>query len=72
MTILCEWFMLHLLIKLKKKKRWKRPNLMCHLMAVFDTTYKVFVPEMSQLHPIESLDLTTSLYEIHSTKDYVK
>lgn len=64
---LCECFML--LIKLTYKNQ---PNIMCLLMEVSNTTYKVFMPEISKLNPLKLLGLTTSLQEINGTKDYVK
>lgn len=51
--------MLHLMIKLIYKKT--QPNIIGLLMEVFNTTYKVFKPELSEVNLLRSLDLTTSL-----------
>lgn len=38
-----------------------QPNIIGLLVEVFNTTYKVFKPELSEVNLLKSLDLTTSL-----------
>lgn len=38
-----------------------QPSIIGLLMEIFNTTYKVFKPELSEVNPLKSLDLTTSL-----------